>query len=717
MKNKVLLIIQCLLVQAFFGCCGWLSAQTQPLDTLSWSWEVTTTTSTKTKTCVLEFADSVRVDWGDGTVEWINDSLSKENLTHYYSMVGNYSCLATGTLLTYFKADSRRLLSLHPEKAPNLTYISCSSSQLSGLDLSRNTKLESLYCGGNNLQTLNLAANIRLQTLTCSDNKLTGLDLSGLSQLKKVTCHTNPLTRLSVNSSGVLNYLSCSACSLSIQALDSLFEQLPILSEISTNQNLFISGNPGTADCHPEQALAKKWTLETNQTKSLVSMPSVSVKIGNTAVVAVHLANVTPLVAFEMDVALPDGLFLDTLRSTLVASRIAGHRLSIAKVSTNPTVYKFMTYSMTSKDTLLGRNGAILNLYINVLDTVRTYTIDIKKVILADTAANPAEVSMSDGKLSVLPRYTVGDADNDDRVNVTDIVWLVALINGRCPFVCQKEAIDMDENGVWNILDVVRMVDVINATTYSVASPAGRINSVSPANESAASGVLLKQPYHLDQASPSNHIYLTQSKEDPTLLDICLDNHDAVQAMQVDVVLPEDVSLVLEETSLSPRCASSHTLKLVPVSADGRRYRLVLWSMSTGKSFSGNSGTLVSLRIHPRNMETKLVQDVRKGYLDQSVLTGLEMTTVQSFSYETELDVSGKQSSVKASVGSGTNGQLWVKGENLRRITVIDMMSRMVADMAGFGGTTCTTTVNPGCYLVKVEQNNGSSAVFKILVP
>jgi len=717
MRNKVLIVVQCLLVQAFCSVCGWMSAQTMPRDTLSWSWEVTSTTSTRIKTCVLEFIDSVNVDWGDGTVEWVNDSLSKETLTHTYTGVGNFSCTVIGASLTYFKADSRRLLSLHPEKAPNLVYISCTSSQLTALDLSRNTKLVSLYCGGNDLLTLNLVANTKLETLTCSDNKLTSLDLSGLSQLKKVTCHTNPLTSLSVHPSGALTYLSCSACSLSTESLDVLFEQLPVLPEVSSSKNLYFSGNPGSSACHPELAAAKKWTLETSSTKSIVFIPQVDVKMGDTAVVAVHLTNVKTIVAFEMDISLPEGLVLDTLRTSLVNTRIRGHALSVAQVSASPSVYKLMAYSMTSKDTLIGREGALLTLYISVPDTVRTYTIDIKKVILADTAATTAEVTLSDGKLSVIPRYTLGDADNDDRVNVTDVVWLVALINGRAPSDCQKDAIDMDGNGAWNVLDVVRLVDVINSITYSALAPAGRVSNASSMRVATSSSMLIKEPYNVTTATVDNHLYLNQSLEDPTVLELCLDNNEVVQALQVDIVLPEAVSLVMEETSLSARCAQNHTIKLVPMDADGHRYRALIWSMASNQSFSGNSGKLVSFRIKPPVAESDAGSDTLKGVLDQSVLTGHDMTTLHSLSYETKLNVFGKETPATSSAGSGRNGQLWVRGTSLKRIRVYDLMSLLVADIPCVGETGVITTVRPGCYLVKVEQRNTAVKIFKVLVP
>jgi hypothetical protein len=498
--------------------------------------------------------------------------------------------------------------------------------------------------------------------------------------------------------------------------LDSLFEQLPVLPEASTSQNLFISGNPGSAACHPELAAIRKWTLEKLSMKSIIYIPPVSVKKGDTAVMSVHLDNVQPIVAFEMDVALPDGLTLDTLLTTLMPARTGGHRLSVARVSTTSPLYKIMVYSMTSKDTLLGRQGAILNLYIPVPDTLRTYTIDIKKVTLVDTAANTADVTLSDGKLTVLPRYTLGDADKDDRVNVTDIVWLVALINGRCPSECQKEAIDMDGNGVWNIVDVVRLVDAINATTYQAVSPVGYSMVDLPLKVTRANGVFLKQPYNITTATNSNHLYMNQSPEDPTRINLCLDNHDGVQALQADILLPEAVSLIPEATKLTVRCASTHTYTLVPVSKGENRYRLVIWSMTSGMSISGDEGTLVTLRVKTSDVKSDEGTEVLKGSLEQTVLTGLDMTTLNSFSYETELKMPGKQPTIKVAVGSGQDGTLWVKGENLEHITVYDVMGRTVSEQACFGERTYNTAVGSGCYVVKVQQGKDAVGVFKVLV-
>lgn len=716
MKKNVRLVLLCLLVQAFFTAGTPLWAQVAPGDTLIWTWEVTNTVSTRTKTFVLEFTDSVYVNWGDGVGEWFADSLSKKTLTHVYTGTGTYSCTVSGSAITYFKAESRRLLSLITEKAPNLTYISCTSSQLTTLDLSRNTKLESLYCASNDLAYLDLSENTQLQTLTCSDNKLTYLDVSGLQQLKKVTCHTNPITELKVSSTGNLSYLSCSSCNLSAQALDSLFRQLPVLSTVAFGQNLIISGNPGTDTCHLEWATAKKWTPDNVKTKNAVYIPAVNVKMGQTAVVPVYLDNIHPIVAFEMDLSLPDGLILDTLQTALAAERIGNHFLSVAKLSTTSAQYKLLAYSMTSKDTLKACQGAVLNLFIQVPDSLRTYTIDIKKVILADTTAHSADVTLTDGKLTVQAVYTQGDANNDECINVTDVVWLIAIINERVSPECRKEAVDMDGNGVWNILDVVRLIDVINTSDDEGALLVATNKVESQLRASRGGGIFLPQAYNAYTASGSNHLYLSQTPDDLSTIHICLDNKETVQAMQTDIILPEHTMLLPEATRLSPRCTSTHTFSLVPITRDTNRYRLMIWSMTPDEPVSGGKGIVVSLGIRNKEVKSGSSKEPLRGKLQYTVLTGMNRATLTNYSYETELLRPGQQALTGVTVGSGPDGVIWVMGENLEHVAIYDLTGRLVTEKACFGNPTCSATVGPGCYVVKVRKGTSSIGVFKVLV-
>lgn len=727
MKNTVSLLCFFLLMQAIGLASGGVAAQSSAVDTLRWSWEVTTTVSTHTKTCTLDFQDSLWVDWGDGTAEWLSDTLSHKVISHVYPQPGNYACVAATNNLSYFKADSRRLLTLDPIKAPRLLYLSCTSSQLTSLDLSANTLLTTLYVGSNDLTQLDLTANGWLETVTCSDNQLTGLDLDGLPNLKKVTCHTNPLTTLTVHPTGALNYLSCGTCSLSTTVLDDLFAQLPTLATASTSQNLLFANNPGSETCQPAVAVAKNWTLEKVVTKSTVSIPTVSVKTGDTAVVALNLSNVQPVVAFEVDLLLPEGVVLDTVRTCLAPGRSGQHLLSVAKTSTTLGQYKVMAYSMTSKDTLKGREGAIVNLYLTTADTLRTYTLDLKKAVLVDTAATVLDVSLSDGKLTVLPKYTLGDADGDDLVNVTDIVWLVAAINGRPPLGFQAAASDMDENGQLNVADIVRIVDLIHAAVYTASMPAGclafsgmPLAGATPGEvvSRVPSSVRMHQVYQAAQSSPGNHLYLNQAEADPYTLHLCLDNSDVVQALQVDLVLPSGYALNQASLAVVGNRATKHTLSCLPVAGSRNRYRLLLWSMALGQTLAGKEGALLTCRLKApiESGHSSVEADSLKAYVEEAVLTGDDLKTLPSTTYERPLSFQVTQEDASVEVGSDAPGQLWVTGLNLGRIQVFTPDGRLVQTTQGNGKTTRRLTLRPGLYLVEIERPENPRFHRKVLV-
>ena len=728
MKNTVSLILFYLLIQATGLLAGGVAAQSSASDTLCWTWEVTTTVSTQTKTCTLDYMDSLWMDWGDGTVEWLPDSLSHTVISHVYPQPGNYACVAAANNLSYFKADSRRLLSLNALKAPRLLYLSCTSSQLTGLDLSANTLLTTLYVGSNDLTQLDLAANVWLETLTCSDNQLTSLDLSGLPALKKVTCHTNPLTALSVHSSGALNYLSCGSCSLSTSALDTLFKRLPTLTTPSTSQNLLFANNPGSETCQPSVAVAKQWTLEKVVTKSVVSLPTTSVKVGDTAVVAMTLTNRGPVVAFEVDVLLPNGLVLDTVRTSLVPGRKSQHVLSVAKTSATTNQYKIMAYSLTSKDTLKGCDGAVVNLYLVAADTLRTYTLDLKKSVLVDTAAQVLDVSLSDGKLTVLPRYTPGDADGDNLVNVTDIVWLVAAINGRPPVGFQAAASDLDGNGSWNVVDIVQLVDLIHAAEYTPIMPAGCL----PVNNAPLAGspgttmtnripssVRLSRIYEALPTNTGNHVYLRQSETDPYALHLCLDNKDVVQAMQVDLVLPHGVTMVPSSAKVVGTRTSKHALSCLPVAGSANRYRLLLWSMSMGQMLSGCEGPLLTVRLTPSKavVGKEGLADSLTAFVEEAVLTSDDYLTLPSITYDRPLSFQSITDETTVEVWSDAPGQLWVHGSNLGRIQVYTSDGLLVEATQGNGMTDHHLTLRPGLYLVDIERLDQPRIHRKVLIP
>lgn len=691
----------------FKGCLAFISsllfsgnlfAQTVQHDTLSWTWEVTSTVSTQTKTCALEFDQSLIVDWGDGVKDTIQQVLSGEVITHVYKTVGDFVCLARGANISYFKADSRRVKQLVTDKSPHLKYISCTSNQLSALNVFQNKMLETLYCGGNNLSKLQVDSCTSLQTLTCSDNSITALDFSKLLLLKKITCHTNLLTDLKVSPHGALNYLSTGNNKLSVKALDTLFSQLPVLKESGTTKNLLILNNPGAPYCNLSVAISKKWTPDASITTSSMYIPTVHASILDTTLVQLFMTNPTPIIAFETNLVLPRGFVLDTLQTKLNASRKGNHLLSIARTPPQSNTYKLMAYSLTSHDVFRGNSGAIVDLICFFPDSVQQSKIELRETVLVDTSTNISGVTVSDGILIVEPPFVMGDANGDKTVDVTDIVNLVAYINGRNPIGFQSVAADLDRNGKWNVADITKMVLLINTAT-------GGAQSSVPQNRNASSQFRAYKP--LEYAS-QNNLYVRMGKTDKNLLEICLDQKDSIQACQLDLILPKGIRMNESQCQLAENRMNGHRLILTKM--DESRYRMLIFSMKPDMALKGDTGALVGL---PLQMSEDMYGDEYQIYTQTPVLTGMDRTTVQSNTFDAVLRVEPFNTDQSVIVSSNQSGQILVTGKDIKQVGIFDLFGR-IQILQTMNPTSYQCNVVPGWYVVRVETFSGVKVIRKI---
>lgn len=697
--GHLLALLGLLLLQAVCFPVGKLSAQTLPADTLSWSWEVSTTVSTMTKTCTMEFTGPLTLSWGDGVVQTVSDSLSGTTLTHVYSTVANFTCRATGTGIAYFKADSRRLLTLDPSKSPTLTYLSCTSNQLSTLDVTKNTELVSLYCASNALTSLDVSKCTKLQTLTCSDNKLAGLDVSAVLSLKKLTCHTNALTSLKVSPLGSLSYLSCLSCSLQVAELDTLLARLPALSAVSTSKNLYVLNNPGSANCNIQTALQKNWTADKVVTSSSFYMPTTTCRTGEQVELDVCLTNPVNVIAFELDVVFPSGYVLDTTQTCLAAARKGNHLLSIAR--TAPQQYKFLAYSMTTRDLLKGNSGVVLQLFGTAPDSVKVHTVQLKQAVLVDTTTNMCAVTVTNGSLTVVPASVNGDANGDNVVDVTDVVNLVAYINGRNPAGFSVQAADLDNNGVLNVADITRMVVIINTSGSTLRS----IESAVSGNERSL--VL----YDRLTAGDGNNLYIRQSGTDESLLELCLDNKNPAQACQVDIRLPEGYSIRTEAVSAKTLRQNGHQIQINQV-APGK-YRVLLFALRPDAAFKNDTGALAVLPMQVAQRHTSTTFPV---YVDAPVLTGMNRSTIPSKGYDLSAVLGSHSTEGAFTAGTDERCGLWVSGLDLTEVSVWGVDGKLLDRRPLTKNTTYQATFPKGVYLVQGRTDSNQQHRQKVVV-
>ena len=121
--------------------------------------------------------------------------------------------------------------------------------------------------------------NTALTSLRCDDNQLTALDVSRNTALIGLSLQNNQLTALDVSQNTTLaGWFNCNGNQLTANALNFLFNTLNDNAVTYLNKHwierifkkyIYISNNPGSADCDQSIAERKGWTVENKKDKAV----------------------------------------------------------------------------------------------------------------------------------------------------------------------------------------------------------------------------------------------------------------------------------------------------------------------------------------------------------------------------------------------------------------------------------------------------------------
>lgn len=229
----------------------------------------------------------LQIDWGDGSP--LETVANRKSIYHQYPGFGEYTVQIYGDIFwfcamaigTQRGTQFPKVSELSFKSAVNLDRLQCYSGNLQELDLSTTTNLTQLLIGSNRIKTLNLcllrkllllycdnneltdldvSQNQYLSKLSCSENKLTSLDLSRNNILEGLNCRSNQLETIDLSNNNNLLELNCAYNRLGVTALNSIFQDLPFVS----NGKICIIGNPGAESCDSLIAKSKGWIFEQN---------------------------------------------------------------------------------------------------------------------------------------------------------------------------------------------------------------------------------------------------------------------------------------------------------------------------------------------------------------------------------------------------------------------------------------------------------------------
>ena len=186
---------------------------------------------------------------------------------------------------------------------------------------------------------------------------------------------------------------------------------------------------------------------------------------GTQVVLPIILENEQTIAGFQFDMQLPSGFSVVKNGNDYLASLTnRANGLSVSASELGSGVYRFVVVSSDGNN-VTGTKGEVMNITLSIPSdaTIGENTITLKEMLLTAKVNGEnisVEVEDATSKITVLD-FTLGDVNNDDHINVTDVVCVVDHILGRTPSNFVMPAADINGNNEVNVADVMGLVDII----------------------------------------------------------------------------------------------------------------------------------------------------------------------------------------------------------------------------------------------------------------
>ena len=182
-----------------------------------------------------------------------------------------------------------------------------------------------------------------------------------------------------------------------------------------------------------------------------------------TNMLPISLQNEDAILGFQLDVVLPEGMTLAKNEKGKNIVTINGDRTETHTLSTrvlDDGSIRIVGTSMDN-DALYGNDGELLELGINIASWVDNgeYAIQLKDVKL--TNADKKTIACSDKTFMVKVGGKLGDVNNDDEIDVTDVVLIIDDILMKNPSNYDASLADVNSDGYIDVTDVVMVIDAI----------------------------------------------------------------------------------------------------------------------------------------------------------------------------------------------------------------------------------------------------------------
>lgn len=341
-------------------------------------------------------------------------------------------------------------------------------------------------------------------------------------------------------------------------------------------QNIQEKSNQETPDNPDDPIIDKNNTL---------ILSDAQVPCGNDIVLPILMNNEADITAIQLDLYLPSGFSVakdeDDEWLVDIGSRTTLKKHSISCQQQEDGSLRIVCGSQ--KNALFsGNEGDVLNVTIHVDKNVADgdYTIEMRNIVLATPESQKFTTELVQGKITVFS-FIPGDVNNDGSVDVADLPALVSFILNSSTDGFIFKAADLNEDGVILVDDYVSLVNMILG--------GAKAKSFKPQfNQKDADGLGISVDAFSIKPGEKKEIAINMNNPG-----------DEFTAVQLDLVLPDGISVAKEDDEWMVDVGSRTTLKKHSISGEPQTdgsFRIVCGSQSN-KVFSGESGSIILVTL------------------------------------------------------------------------------------------------------------------------
>lgn len=322
-------------------------------------------------------------------------------------------------------------------------------------------------------------------------------------------------------------------------------------------------------------------------TASLVITPT-TLSAGSNAYLPVELVNENPVISFQCDIYLPEGMdfFTDDENEFDFIWGARESRRHVLESRRQPDGSVRVVGYATDNSAFSGNQGTLFSIPVSLPALSGDYEISIRNILVTDKQLTESPLIDVTGTVYVGSRV-VGDANSDGRVTVNDAAYASAYILGETFEGFNVSAADVIADGNITMADVSEIINIVLGAKLNAPAK--------PAAPARANG-------YTNPVREGDKMYIDNldiKAGETVTLEVKMKNDEPFISFHSEIVLPEGLQFVEEDgeywVDLAPaRKTRSHTIasRLQP---DGR-LRVVSYS-SSNSAFKGNDGTLFTVEI------------------------------------------------------------------------------------------------------------------------